>query len=295
MPVPTFPSASEAMHEEGFLHASDGVRLYWQRYAPPSPRATVAVLHGGGDHSGRYPGITSALVRAGLAVALVDFRGHGQSDGRRWHVDGFGEYLSDLDTFMAEVRAGAPRQKVFLVGHSQGGHIAALWGLSPGRGVAGVVLSSPYLQLAMKPPVVKVFVSLLVGKVLPFLPVKVGLDLADLTSDQEMQRWTARDPLYGLATTPRWFTESTKMQKEVRQRATEFSYPLLVLVGSADRIADPAAGRAFFDAAASRDKKLEVYDGFRHELFNEVGRERPIADTVEWIAARTGGTRGETI
>ena len=74
----------------------------------------------------------------------------------------------------------------------------------------------------------------------------------------------------------------------MRGRAADFAYPLLVLVGTADRIADPAAGRAFFEAASSKDKELKVYDGFRHEIFNEVGRERPIADTVAWIATRSG-------
>jgi alpha-beta hydrolase superfamily lysophospholipase len=289
MPVPTFPTASEAKHEEGFVHSKDGLRIYWQRYLPPAPpRATVAVLHGGGDHSGRYPGITAALVRAGFEVVLPDFRGHGQSDGRRWHVDAFSDYLADLDAFLAKVREGATGRKLFVVGHSQGGLIAALWGLSPGRGVAGFVLSSPYLALALRPPALKVLASLLAGRVVPFLPVNVGLDLADLTSDEEMQRWTDRDPLYGRATTPRWFTESKRAQEVVRGRAAELAYPLLVLVGTADRIADPAAGRAFLAGASSKDKELKSYEGFRHEIFNEVGRERPIADTVSWIATRSG-------
>ena len=289
MPVPIFPTAAEARHEDGFLPSRDGVRIYWQRYLPlAQPRATVAVLHGAGDHSGRYPGITSALVRAGFEVALLDFRGHGQSDGRRWYVDAFEDYLADLDAFLAKVREGAGGRKLFIVGHSQGGLIAALWGLSPDRGVAGFALSSPYLALAMRPPALKVFASLLVGKVVPFLSVDAGLDLADLTGDEELQRWTDRDPLYGRATTPRWFTESSRAQEVVRGRAGDFAHPLLVLVGTGDRIADPASGRAFLAAAASKDKELKVYEGFRHEIFNEVGRERPIADTVAWIATRSG-------
>jgi alpha-beta hydrolase superfamily lysophospholipase len=287
--VPAFPSASEARHEEGFVRSPDGVRLYWQRYRPPGePRATVAVLHGGGDHSGRYPGVTAALVRAGFEVAMVDFRGHGQSDGRRWHVDSFNDYFADLDTFMAKVREESAGRRIFVVGHSQGGLIAAAWGLEAGRAVSGIALSSPYLKLAFEPPVVKKYASLMLGRLVPFLPIKVGLDVADLSADPEMQRWTDQDPLYGRVTTPRWFTESTRMQESVRVWAPEFAYPLLVMVGSADRIADPAAGRAFHARAGTRDKRILEYEGFRHELFNEVGRDRPISDTVAWIAARAG-------
>ena len=152
MTVPAFPSPAEARREEGALRARDGLDLFWQRYRPEAPRATVAVLHGGGDHSGRYPGLTAALVRAGMEVALLDFRGHGRSGGARWHVMRFEEYLEDLEVFLERVRADAAGRRLFLVGHSQGGLIAARWGLDPMRPVAGVVLSSPWLRLAFEPP-----------------------------------------------------------------------------------------------------------------------------------------------
>lgn len=285
MPVPSFPSASEARHEEGFLHSGDHQRVYWQRYTPPSPRATVAVLHGAGDHSGRYPGVTAALVRAGFEAALLDFRGHGQSDGRRWHVDAFSDYLADLDAFVARLReTGAG--KLFVVGHSQGALVAALWGLSHGAEVGGFVLSSPYLALALRPPALKVLSARLVGRVVPWLPVNAGLDVKDLTSCPEHQAWTERDPLYGRKTTPRWFEESTRAQAEVLRRAAEFTAPVLVLAAGADRIADVHATERWFEALGSRDKRLEVYAGFRHEIFNEVERERPVREAVDWLSGR---------
>lgn len=287
--VPSYPSESEARHEEGFVNSADHLRLYWQRYTPPSPLATVAVLHGGGDHSGRYPALTTALARAGFQVALVDLRGHGQSDGRRWHVDAFQENLADLDAFVAKLsQDGVARDRLFLVGHSHGALVAALWGMSRGRHVAGFVFSSPYFRLALRPPFAKVLAAKLVGRIVPWLPVDASLDLADLTSDEELQRWTARDPLYGRKTTPRWFEASLGAQAEALRRASEFEAPLLVLAGGSDRIADPAAARSFVDGAGSRDKKLVVYDGFRHEIFNEVGREQPIGATVAWLRERAG-------
>jgi alpha-beta hydrolase superfamily lysophospholipase len=287
MPVPAFPASTEARHDDGFLQGKGG-RLYWQRYVPPVPRATVAVLPGGGDHSGRYPGLTSALVRAGAEVVLLDFRGHGRSDGRRWHVDGFRDYLDDTDVFLDHVRAGAAGRKVFVVGHSQGGLIAASWGLSPARDVAGFVLSSPYLRLKLEPPRLKVLGARLVGTVVPWLPLATDLRYEDLTADEELQRWTESDPLYGRATTPRWFVESQRAQQELLGRASGFVHPVLVMLGTADAIADPAAGRTFFEALRSPDKELRTYPGFRHELFNERERDRPIADAVAWIRARAG-------
>lgn len=289
MPVPSFPSDSEARHEEGFLNSADHLRLFWQRYTPPNARATVAVFPGGGDHSGRYPALTTGLVRAGFQVALLDFRGHGQSDGRRWHVDGFQDYVQDADAFVARLsQDGVAGERLFVLGHSMGALIATTWGLGRGRHVAGFVLSSPYFRLALKPPLVKVIGARLLGRAVPWLPVSTGLDVDDLTSDPDLRRWTERDPLYGRSTTPRWFDESTRAQVEVLRRAGEWAHPLLVLAAGADRVADAGAARAFVDAARSTDKRLVVYDGFRHEIFNEVERERPIAEAAAWMSARLG-------
>jgi alpha-beta hydrolase superfamily lysophospholipase len=288
MPVPAYPSASEASHQEGFLNSGDHLRLYWQRYRPPSPKATVAVLHGGGDHSGRYPALTAGLVRAGFEVALLDFRGHGQSDGRRWHVDTFDDYLADIDAFLGRLCQDGYAGKLFVAAHSMGSLIAARWGIDHWREPAGFVLSSPYLRLALRPPLAKVWGARIAGKIVPWLPVATGLTSAALTSDPELQTWTDHDPLYGRKTTPRWFDEAGRAQAEVMERAAEFRAPLLVLAAGADTIADAAASRRFVETARSKDKQFVLYPGFRHEIFNEVERARPIAEAVAWLTARAG-------
>lgn len=288
MSVPTFPTPAEAQQQECTVRSKDGTELFWRRFTPGAPRATVAVLPGGGDHGGRYPALTRALVEARFEVALLDFRGHGRSPGRRWHVDSFSEYHDDADAFLGAVREGAGGRKLFVAAHSMGALIAAGWALLPGRAADGFVLSSPWLRPAAELPRLKILLGRLVGVLAPALPIGTGLDYAQLTSDEEMQRWTAADPLYGKKTTPRWFAEATAAQEALRARMTEFSRPMLVLAGGADGIADPAASRAFAEVAASADKGFRLYDGFRHELWNERERSRPVSDAVAWIDARTG-------
>jgi alpha-beta hydrolase superfamily lysophospholipase len=284
--VPSFPTEAEARHDEGFLNSADHLRLFWQRFTPARPRATVLVLHGGGDHGGRYPALTAALVKAGFQAALLDFRGHGQSDGRRWHVDAFSDYLHDVDAFVAKLsQDGIAGEQLFLLGHSQGGLIAALWAIGHPRLVSGVVLSSPYFRLALRPPAAKLLAAKLAGRLVPWLPISSGLDVAKLTSDPEMQRWTDRDPLYGRATTPRWFEESNRAQREALRRARDLTAPLLVLAAGADQVADVSAARAFVEAAGARDKRAVVYDGFRHEIFNETRRQEPIGEAIGWLSA----------
>jgi alpha-beta hydrolase superfamily lysophospholipase len=285
--VPAYPTEAEARHDEGFLNSADHLRLYWQRYTPPRAKATVLVLHGAGDHGGRYPALTTALVHAGFQVALVDLRGHGQSDGRRWYVDTFSDYLNDVDAFVAKLsQDGIAGERLFAVGHSQGGLLASLWTMRHARLLSGLVLSSPWFRLRTPPPLGKVLAGRIVGRIVPWLPVSSGLDTTQLTSDPEMQRWTDRDPLYGRKATPRWFDEATRAQAEALRRAAEISTPLLVLAAGADPIADPAAERAFFELVSSEDRQWVVYDGFRHELFNEARREEPIGEAVAWLSAR---------
>jgi alpha-beta hydrolase superfamily lysophospholipase len=287
MSVPPFPTAPEATHDEGFLHSGDHTRIYWQRYRPASPRATVAVFHGGGDHSGRYPALTGALVRAGFTVALVDFRGHGQSDGRRWSIDSFSDYLADAEAFLHAQRAGATG-RLFVVGHGEGALIAARWSLARAGQVDGFVLASPLFGFG--PDALPRFRwrARLLGRAVPRLPLAARVEAGALTSDPELQAWIARDPLRGTFTTARWFTASAAAQREVLAEASRFQAPLLLLAGGIDRLTDLGESRRFFEAAGSGDKKLVIYQGFRHELFSERERERPLSDTVGWISARAG-------
>jgi alpha-beta hydrolase superfamily lysophospholipase len=287
MSVPPFPAAPEATHDEGFLHSGDHTRLYWQRYRPAAPRATVAVFHGGGDHSGRYPALTGALVRAGFTVALVDFRGHGQSDGRRWSIDSFADYLADAEAFLRAQRA-ASAGRLFVVGHGEGALIAARWSLARTGQVDGFVLASPLFGFGPDAPPRRRWRARLLGRAVPRLPLPARVEAGALTSDPELQAWIARDPLRGTFTTARWFTASVATQAEVLAAASRFQAPLLLLAGGIDRLTDVGESRRFFEAAGSRDKKLVIYEGFRHELFSERERERPLSDTVGWISAHTG-------
>jgi alpha-beta hydrolase superfamily lysophospholipase len=287
MSAPPFPAASEATRDDGFLHSGDHTRLYWQRYRPAAPRGTVAVFHGGGDHSGRYPALAGALVRAGFTAALVDFRGHGQSDGRRWSIDSFSDYLADADAFVRAQRAGSPG-RLFVVGHGEGALIAARWALARAGQVDGFVFASPLFGFGPDAAPRNRWKGRLLGRAIPRLSLAARVEVALLTSDPEQQAWIARDPLRGTFTTARWFTASVAAQREVVAAAPRFETPLLLLAGGEDRITDLAASRRFFEAAGATDKKLVIYEGFRHEIFNERGREGPLAETVSWISARSG-------
>ena len=272
---------------DGFLPAKDNLRLYVRELRPDSPKAEVVVLHGYGDHSGRYLEIMRYLAKAGYAVHAVDYRGHGQADGRRGHVDRFSEYLDDLDVFFGKVKEKAQGRKLFGLGHSHGGLLLIDYAITrPDSGFSGVVLSDPYLKLKFAPPKYLVMLSGLLSKIIPWLSVSNELKPEMLTRDEVIQRATAADPLYNRNATPRWFVESNLAQAEVKLRAPEFRWPSLWLLGTDDPIANPQAARELYDRIGSKDKELVEYSGFRHEILNEVGREKAYADLTRWLDAR---------
>lgn len=279
----------ELKHEEGFFQARDNLRLYWQSAAPAAAaaKACVAVVHGYADHSGRYRTLMQHLAGQGFAVHAFDYRGHGQSDGRRGHCDRFEQFLDDLEIFLDRVQLAAEGKKIFLFCHSHGGLISSTFGLQRNAGmVSGVVFSAPFFRLAFKPPVAKVMAAKVLEKIIPFFPFGNEIDVAQLTRDAEIQKATTRDPLYGHLTTPRWFAEAQRAQATVLSRASEFTLPCHVMHGSGDPIADPSAAREFFDKVSAADKTFTLYDGFLHEILNEIGREKVLADVASWISAR---------
>jgi len=278
--------------DEGFFPARDGVRLHWQTVRPPGDYATAAVLahvaliHGYAEHLGRQMLPALALAKAGYVVHLIDVRGHGQSGGKRAFVERFEDYLSDLDLFLAKVKEEASDKPVFLLGHSNGALIAARYLLDHPTAVRGAILSSPYLRLKLAVPGIKIAAGKLFSKILPSLPMKNELKPEQLTRDPVIQEETRKDPQYQQIATPRWFTESTLAQKTLLRRASEFVTPVLVMVGTADPIANPTGGTEFFEGVTSKDKTLKRYEGLLHELFHEPERERVFADMISWLSTR---------
>jgi len=273
--------------DDGYFSARDGLRLFRRTTTPNgSLVAHVVVLHGYAEHLGRHVEVTRALSSGGYAVHSFDCRGHGNSDGKRAHVDAFDEYLQDLADFLAQVREKAQGRPVFFLGHSHGALIGIRYLLDHPDAVRGAILSSPYLRLKLRVSPVKIAAGRLLSRVLPSLPMRNELKVEQLTRDVEIQNTTRRDPLYQQIATPRWFTESSGAQETCLRRATEFVTPFLLLFGGADPIADPAAGREFFEHATSKDKRHRQYDGLVHELFHEPERDLVLRDVIAWLDER---------
>ncbi len=276
-------------HEEGFFRGVREANLYHQAWLPEGEvRAVLLVVHGLAEHSGRYMNLVERFVPMGYAVYGIDHLGHGRSEGLRLVVERFRDYTDPLKTFCDRIRGGQPGRPVFLVGHSMGGLIGATHLLSHQAAYTGAVLSGP----AVKAPGDLPKATILAGKVLSVLAPKLGLvplDAEGVSRDPAVVRAYLADPLVCRGkVTARLGAEMLGAMEHLLAEARRITLPLLIVQGGDDRLVDPAGARMLYDSVGSSDRKLIVYEGFYHEVFNEPERARVFADLQTWFEAHLG-------
>ncbi|RJR31519.1 MAG: alpha/beta hydrolase [Candidatus Latescibacterota bacterium] len=274
-------------HEEGIVRGAGGVELYCRRWRPErESRAALAIVHGHGEHGGRYMNVVDALLPAGCAVCAFDHRGHGRSRGQRGHIGAWAEYRDDVKAFLRWVAEREPRRPVFLMGHSMGALVVLDYVLHDPRGLAGAIVSGAPIEPAGVAKPSLVLLSRALSRACGRFPMRLALDVSALSRDAAVVRAYAEDPLVHGTFTARWGTESLSALERVKARAAGVSLPILFIHGEADRLNLPGGIRDYFEKTGSPDKTLLVYPGMYHELHNDVGRETVMSDLVRWIERR---------
>ena len=268
--------------------AADGVKLPTRAWLPDddAPRAAIVIVHGLGEHVGRYDALATRMVRAGYAVHGYDQRGHGYAQGPRAQVRRFEDLIGDLAQFVATVRAWHPEAPLVLFGHSMGG-VVAVRALQTGAVRAELlVLSSPALRDGTDVPGwVRALVARL-AQPFPSLPT-VRIDAAALSRDAAEVEAYQQDPaVYHGPIKARLGTEMAKHGALALVEAERLTAPLLVVHGKADRLARPGASGELQRALHRRDATLQLYDEGPHELFHDPLRDRVTDDVLAWLDAR---------
>ncbi|HHP7237361.1 alpha/beta hydrolase [Longibacter sp.] len=269
------------------LMTVDGLHLVTRHWACPTPRGTVLLVHGYGEHSGRYGHVARAMNEHHVEVYAYDQRGYGRSEGPRAFVRSFDAYVDDLDLAISHVRRRIGDRPLYLFGHSMGGAVVLLFALERQiRDVAGLLLSSPAIEVD---PDIAPFlrkIARFVGAVLPRLPVVTSPE-GRISRDQDVVDEAEQDPLnYHGRIQARTGAEILRANQRIQKQLRTLLLPFLVFHGTADVVTSPEASRRLYDQAASDDKTLHLYDGLYHETFNEPERDDVIADICTWLDHR---------
>ncbi len=275
--------------------ATDGTRLaHWEQLpqAGIDPRAMVLIVHGYGDHSGRYDEVARSLLARGYGVASFDLRGHGRSGGQRGYVRTFRDYLSDLQQVAVWVRARHRERPLALLGHSTGGLIAIRALQERYFEASALVAVCPLLRIADEHRVVPDWVARLISVALPRLPLPSGIDAEELTHDPAWVKRTREDTLCHGKATPRWFWEAQRSGRVALQAAGRLQLPVLVVKADQDTLSDPATIGDFFARLGSADRTLLERKGEYHEVLNETDRQAVFAILGDWLDARLSRQTG---
>lgn len=277
--------------------SGDGVKLFRRQWLPPrapgsqgtsdsSGHPVVVILHGYGDHSGRYDELASFLARQGMTVVAFDARGHGRSGGQRGYAATLDDYCRDVSELLHWVRERHVGQPVALLGHSNGG-LVALRTVQQGLiEVDALVLTSPFLRLQPHRKPMPDKLAQVLSTLLPRLPLPNGLRPEHLTHDKQWIERTRNDRQCLHWATPRWYWQALVAGKLGLQEAFRVTNPTLVISAEKDSIADPAAMAELFEGLASEDKQHWVRTGAFHEPLQETDRVTLFEELAAWLRKR---------
>lgn len=270
-------------HEEGTFLGANGASLYFQTWLPDDPPVgAVAIVHGLGEHSSRYPTLVSYLVDQGFAVFGFDHRGHGRSPGPRGHVMKFDEFRQDVAAFVDIIRSRIPERPLFLFGHSLGGLIALNYTLHRPDGLHGLIVSAPGLGTDGVSPLL-LSIGKVMSRIWPSLTLDNGLDVTGISRDPAEVAAYQKDQLVHSKASARLSTEAVAAIEACFAMADQLKIPLLMTHGDADRITPHDASQRFFDRVTAADKQFISYPGGYHEAHNDLNRDEVVQNIGQWL------------
>ena len=260
-------------------------KLFYRAWQPPTAaRAVLLIVPGFNSHSAYYRWAAERFAESGLAVYAIDLRGRGRSDGERFFVERFADYVADVEQLASVVREREGALPLFVLGHSAGGVVACLYTLEHADELAGLICES----FAFKVPAPDVALSILKGlsHVAPHAHV-LKLKNADFSRDPAVVAAMNADPLIANESQPLQ-TVAAMVHADARldRELSDITLPLLILHGTADKATRPSGSQTFLDQASSTDKTLKLYEGYYHDPLNDLGKERVLEDIKAWLEAR---------
>jgi acylglycerol lipase len=265
--------------------AQDGTSIFWKGWLPDGPpKAVVHVIHGYAEHIGRYGNVVDELLPAGYAVFGNDHRGHGNSQGRRGYIRSFQEFIDDEEQFCREViKVRLPGVPYFVLGHSMGSLIAMNYVEQDAGDVKGLILSGTGSQPGTGIPGFLIVLTRILSGILPAVHVKSPLPPEFISRDKDVVKAYIDDPLVYNVITPRLAHEMNRYVVIGAQNAFKIKIPVLIQLGSQDTAF--SGQRELFELIGSLDKTFKLYEGLRHEVYNELiaDRVKVLTDLRSWL------------
>jgi acylglycerol lipase len=277
---------------QGAYTGKSGVQIAYRGWVSDKTKSVLVIMHGLGEHSGRYSRVADHLDGRNISVYAFDLEGHGRSEGKRGHADSFLNYVHDLKLLMNRIKAAHPGVPVVLMGHSMGGLVALRYALTYKHDLSSLILSAPAIYPRDRHSALAHFAAGLVRGIAPSATVATGLSPADLTHDETERAAYAADPANHFRISFRLATELFANAQFCLDRAGEIRIPILLLHGSDDPVCDVKGSELLAASFRNPVSRFVVYNGLYHEILNEVEKERMkvLNDVKKWIQGKVSGS-----
>jgi acylglycerol lipase len=275
---------TQSMSKTFHLTTTDGLQLAGEYFIPQGEiKGVVALVHGMGEHFGRYKHVAEFFSTIGYATVGMDHRGHGKSEGKKGHTPSYDQLMNDIDLLIKkcnELFAGIP---VVLYGHSMGANLAANFTIRRKPKLKALILTDPYFKLAFDPPGWKVTLAKLVSGLIPGLTQATGLEQAAISRDQAVVDAYKNDPLVHDKITSAFFIHVHPAGQYAIDHAKELQVKTLVMHGTADRLTS-AEGSKEFANNNPQMVELKLWEGLYHEIHNEPEKQEVFNYMANWLA-----------
>jgi alpha-beta hydrolase superfamily lysophospholipase len=259
--------------------------VFYRRWDVPSPRAVALIVHGLGEHSGRYQHVAEALAARNIASFAPDHPGHGLTPGHRCFINKFEDFYPALDALRKQIETAYAGVPCFIIGHSMGGLIAGNYLLEKQSAFAGAAFSGAAFEVPVPPSGLAIFINKVLASIVPKLGA-LQLDASEVSRDPEVVRRYQEDPLvHSGKISARLLVELFAAMANLEKRRGEITLPVLVMHGEGDVMAAVSGSQHFFDNVGSPDKTLRLYPGLYHEIFNEPEQAQVFGELGDWLDA----------
>jgi len=265
---------------------SDQLKLFGQVWQPiDTPHAVIALVHGMGEHSGRYAKFAEFFTSRGIAVMAFDQRGHGKSEGAKAHITHYNQLLDGVVELVERARLQFKEKPIFLYGHSMGGNVVLNYALKNPVAVKGIIVTGPWIKLAFEPPPLKMKLAKLMRNLYPGFTQSSQLNTSHLSRDPAIVAAYNKDKLVHDRISASCFMSLLNAGYYVLQHANVLKIPTLIMHGGADKITSHQAS-IDFAKASPMVSELKIWENLYHEIHNEPERIEVLEFIYEWIKGK---------
>jgi alpha-beta hydrolase superfamily lysophospholipase len=271
---------------ESKFEGRNGLSFYVQGWEPDAqPKAVIALVHGLGEHIGRYAHVGKALTDAGYVLIGFDLRGHGRTVSPRGHFPSLDVVMQDIRQFFQFVSQRYPNMPQFLYGHSLGGLLSLTYAVQNKMGLKGVMVTGAALRSALQEQKVKIAMAKVLGTLVPAAVIPSGLDATSISRDKAVVDKYVNDPLVHDKTSLGLGKSALTAIDVCFAGAKDFSYPLLIMHGKEDKLTYPSGSEDFAKLASEKNKDvtLKLWDGLYHEIHNEPEQAEVFKVMIAWL------------